>query len=188
MKNLIDEYDLLFLNEKKTSAKISCTGFEVYQHSVKQGHQGSVALLLKPKFAKFVKRIDKSYENVLVCELALIQNTVFVGCFIPPSDSPYYDDAYGHLQSLVRNDKEKTFFIIGDLNSRVSTPSMHGDDNLSYVNFEDSGIVKRNGRGTMQMWKDCNLIVINNLQYGEKYFKSRLSFRKKAQFRALVPV
>ena len=138
MKKLIDKYDLLFINEIKTSAKISCTGFKVYQHSAKQGHRGGVALLLKPWLAKFVKRIDKSYENVLVCELALIPNTVFVGCYIPPSDSPYYDDAvYGHLQSLVRNDEGKTFFIVGDLNSRVGTP-VHGDDNLRYVDCEDS--------------------------------------------------
>ena len=65
MKKLVDKYDLLVLTEIKTSANISCTGFTVYQHSAKQGHCGGLALLLKPWLAKFVSKIDKSYENVL---------------------------------------------------------------------------------------------------------------------------
>ena len=185
MKKLIDRYDILFLNEIKTSAKISCTGFKVYQHSAKQGHRGGVALLLKPWLAKFVRRIDKSYENVLVCELAVIPNTVFVGCYIPPSDSPYYDDAvYGHLQSLVRNDEGKNFIIIGDLNSRVGTllNFRNGDNELKYVGCEDGVTINKNGRATTQLCQDNNLIVINNLLYGEKHFKSKLSFRKKTQW------
>ena len=48
MKKMIDRYDFILLTEIKTSAKISCTGFTVYQHSAKQGHRGGVALLVKP--------------------------------------------------------------------------------------------------------------------------------------------
>ena len=184
MKKLVDKYDLLVLTEIKTSANISCTGFTVYQHSAKQGHRGGVALLLKPWLSKFVKKIDKSYENVLVCELTLFPNIVFVGCYITPSDSPYYDSAvFGHLQSLIKNDEGKKFFILGDLNSRVGTPQSLkiDDDELSYVGTDDN-IVNKNGKEILQLCDDNDLVVINNLQYKDKHFKSKLSFRKKANW------
>ena len=93
MKKLLDKYDFILLTEIKTSAKISCTGFTVYEHPAQQGHRGGVALLLKPWLARFLRKIDKSYENILVCEFDLMPNIVFVGCYISPSDSPYYDSA-----------------------------------------------------------------------------------------------
>ena len=45
---MLQNYSFVFLSEIKTSAKISCTGFTVFQHSAKQGHRGGVALLIKP--------------------------------------------------------------------------------------------------------------------------------------------
>ena len=184
MKKMIDRYDFLVLTEIKTSAKISCTGFTVYQHSAKQGHRGGVALLVKPWLSKFISRIDKSYENVLVCEFSLLPDVVFVGCYITPFDSPYYDSAvYGHLQSLVKKDEGKKFFFIGDLNSRIGIPTEFacGDEVLKYIGCEDNN-VNSNGKSVLQLCKDNNLVVINNLQYGEKHFKSKLSFRKKSRW------
>ena len=184
MKKMIDKYDFVFLTEIKTPLKISCTGFTVYQHSAKQSHRGGVALLLKPWLAKFVKKIDKSYENILVCEFEIMPDTVFVSCYITLSDSPYFDNSvFGHLQSIVKNDEGKKYIFLGDLNSRVGIPPTRkvGWDELSYTGCEDTA-VNNNGKEILQLCEDCDLAIINDLKYKDKHFKSRLSFRKKSNW------
>ena len=143
VKDLLQDYSLVFLSEIKTTATISCTGFTVFKHPAKQGHRGGVALLLKPWLARFLRKIDKSYENILVCEFDLMPNIVFVGCYISPSDSPYYDSAvFGHLQGLMKEDEGKKFIIMGDLNSRIGFPPKYkrGDTEFDYVGCEDNSV------------------------------------------------
>ena len=43
VKDMLEKFSFIVLSEIKTSAKISCTGFTVFQHSAKQGHRGGVA-------------------------------------------------------------------------------------------------------------------------------------------------
>ena len=155
MKKLLDKYDLIFLAEIKTSAKISCTGYKVYQHSAKKGHRGGVALLVKPWLARFLRKVDKSFENVMVCEFDLMPDIVFVGCYNSPSDSPYYDSAiFGYLQGLMRDNEGKKFVIMGDLNSRVGVPpSIRKDDDvLDYVGCEDAAVVNTLSKGSKRIF------------------------------------
>ena len=184
MKKLLDNYDFIILTEIKTSANISCTGCTVYQHSAKQGHRGGVALVMKPWLSKFVKKIDKSFENVLTFEFSFMPEIVFVGCYISPSDSLYYDSSvFGHLQSLLKNDEGKKFFIAGDLNSRVGTPNLRIDnENLEYVGCNDDTTVNKNGIEILQVCEDNQMAVVNNLKYKDKHFQSQLSFRKKSNW------
>ena len=56
---------LVVLSEIKTSAKVSCTGFSVFQNSARQGQRGGVDLLMKPIISKYLENLDKSYENVI---------------------------------------------------------------------------------------------------------------------------
>ena len=149
---MLQKFNFVILSEIKTSAKISCTGFNVYQHSATQGHRGGVALLMKPGISKYLTNLDKSYENVLSFELSIIPDTVFVGCYISPIDSPYYDGAvFGYLQSLLRRDGSKKIFIMGDLNSRVGTPTglKIGSERCVYVDGEDT-VVNKNGQRMLE--------------------------------------
>ena len=140
--------------------------------------------MIRPSLEKFITRLDRSYENVLAFELALMPNIVFVGCYISPVDSPYYDSAvFGHLQSLLKNDEDKNFFIMGDLNSRVGKPTClkFNSEKLQYAECEDE-TVNKNGTSILHLCDDNNLAVVNNLKYGNVHFKSKLSFRKKANW------
>ena len=49
---------------------------------------------------------------------------------------------------------------------------------MLYDGGEDAG-VNENGRQVLQMCDDNNLVVVNNLKFGDKHFRSNLSFRKK---------
>ena len=61
VREMLHVYDVVFLSKIKTTAKISCTGLEVFQHPAKQGHRGGVALLVKPGLCKFVRNLDRFY-------------------------------------------------------------------------------------------------------------------------------
>ena len=181
---MLENFSFVILSEIKTSAKITCTGFTVFQHSAKQGHRGGVALLMKPGIVKFLRNLDKSYENVLSFELSIIPDIVFVGCYISPVDSPYYDGAvFGYLQSLIKRDGSKRIFIMGDLNSRVGIPTTLeiGNEKCVYEGVEDT-TVNQNGRCLLDMCEDSELVIVNNLKVGDRHFKSKLSFRKKANW------
>ena len=79
VKNLLDAYAFIFLTEIKTSREISCTGFIVFQNSVKQGHRGGIALLIKPYFEQFICNLDRSYENIISFELTFLPGILFLG-------------------------------------------------------------------------------------------------------------
>ena len=181
VKHLLQNFSFVILSEIKTPAKITCTGFDVYQHSAKQGHRGGVALLMKPGISKYLRNLDKSYENVMTFELAVLPGMLFVGCYIAPADSPYYDSAiFGHLQSLIKKDGSKKVLIMGDLNSRVGSPANLQVDNeqCMYDGVEDL-TVNSNGKCTLQLCEDNELVIINNLKHCGRHFKSNLSFRKR---------
>ena len=184
IKEMLQDYTFVFLSEIKTSAKISCTGFTVFQHSAKQGHRGGVALLIKPGICKFIQNLDRSYENVLSFELSIIPGIIFVGCYISPDDSPYYDAAvFGHIQSLLKRDESKEAFIMGDLNSRVGVPDnlTIGSEKCVYEGAEDTS-VNMNGRRILDLCVETRMVVVNNLKHGNRHFESKLSFRKKSNW------
>ena len=104
-----------------------------------------------------------------------------MGGYIPPEDSLYYDAAmFGYIQSFVQKDEMETFFIMGDLNSRVGVPreTYVKQEKIIYSGCEDTH-VNANGRRILQLCDYTNLAIINNLEFRNKHFKSRLSFRKK---------
>ena len=178
---MLQNYSFVFLSEIKTSAKISCTGFTVFQHSAKQGHRGGVALLIKPGISKFIQNLDRSYENVLSFELSIVPGIIFIGCYIAPADSPYYDPAvFGHLQSLLKRDESKKAIVMGDLNSRVGMPTDLYIEKVRciYEGVEDV-TVNKNGKCILDLCNEARLVVINNLKQDTRHFKSKLSFRKK---------
>ena len=178
------KYGIVILTEIKTSKKLSTSGFTIYQNSAKAGHRGGLALLVKHCFTKFIKNIDKSYENVISYELEFLPNVVFIGCYIAPSDSIYYDAAiFGYIQGIIKKDVSKTYVMVGDLNSRVGNPGerLENRGTLHYTGCEDT-VLNSNGKSILQICKDEKLVVVNNLEYNEKHHKSSLSFRKKQRW------
>ena len=155
-----------------------CTGFNVYQNSAKKGH---IALLVKHQLSQFVKNLDRSYENIISFELETLPDIIFLGCYITPKDSPYYDAAiFGYIQSVLKRDTGKIVYVIRDLNSRVGKQSdaWFEDEKLEYCGCNDL-IVNENGKSLIDVCRETNTAVVNNLKYGDKHFKTKLSFRRK---------
>jgi hypothetical protein len=54
--------------------------------------------------------------------LNFARDIVFGTCYIPPEDSPYYEEAhFANIQARLLNEQSKHYLIIGDLNARVGT-------------------------------------------------------------------
>ena len=138
-------------------------------------------MLIKYHLAQFVRNLDRSYENIISFELDLFPDISFLGCYITPKDSSYYDAAiFGYIQSVFKRDAGKTVYLIGDLNSRVGkqTDACFDEDVLEYRGCEDL-IVNENGKNLMDVCRETNTAVVNNLVYDGKHFKTQLSFRRK---------
>ena len=114
--------------------------------------------------------------------MSIVPDIIFIGCYIAPSDSPYYDAAvFGHLQSLLKKDESKKVFVMGDLNSPVGLPTelYLEKDKCVYEGVEDA-TVNTNGRRILELCEETRLVVINNLKHDNRHFKLKLLFRKKA--------
>ena len=136
---------------------------------------------MKPVLAKYMRSLDRSYENVISFELSFLPDIIFIGCYITPKDSPYYDAAiYGYIQGILKRDTSKTVFIMGDLNSRIGVPDdrICNGESLDYYECEDLN-VNDNGKNLLMLCEENNVVVVNNLRYRGKHFNSKLSFRKK---------
>ena len=53
---------------------------------------GGTALLVKNNMAEYICDIDITCCDQIWLRVSFMPNMIFGGCYIPPSDSPYYDD------------------------------------------------------------------------------------------------
>ena len=83
-------YDVIFLNEIKTDVMFNLPGYKTYL-SCNSNRRGGTALLLKNYLINCVGNIDTTLDGQIWLELSILQNITLVGCYIPPSDSPYFD-------------------------------------------------------------------------------------------------
>ena len=133
---------LAILSEIKTSAKISCTGFSVFQNSAKQGRRGGVALLMKPIISKYLENLDKSYENVISRIIYHPRHTI-------------------HDGSKMSN-----------LNSRVGIPiNLSIRKEICECEGVEDRTVNKNAKCVLDLCEDNKLVVVNNLKQGTHHFK-----------------
>ena len=171
--------DFILLTELKTSLPFHMSGFQPIISPAMKSHRGGVAIMIKNKIFENITNIDKSYENMLLFQTEFHPNITFVLCYIAPDDSPYYDDAmFGQLHNILNENKDNVFFVFGDLNARVATPDLtQVSPNLSYPHCTDDK-TNYNGRQLLQVCKDNDMVIINNLKVENISFPSSLSYRK----------
>ena len=126
-----------------------------------------------------VTNIEKSYENLLLFQIAFHPYVNFVLCYITPDDSPYYDEAiFGQLHRIMNENRNQVFIIFGDLNARVATPDLtQVAPNLNYPSCKDD-TMNYNGRQLLKLCRDNDLVIVNNLKLHDVAFPSGLSYRK----------
>ena len=82
------DYNFILLTEIKTSLPFHMSGFQTISSPAKKAHRGGVAIMVKNNIMENITNIDKSYENLLLFQIAFHPQVTFVLCYITPDDSP----------------------------------------------------------------------------------------------------
>ena len=184
----LSSFDIVFISETKTPLTISLAGFTVYDAvSMENSQRGGIIALVKNYLVPQIVHVSlNKVHGIIWIELAQWTNYLFGGCYIPPSDSRYFDPSiFGELQGKILDMKQldKEVFVIGDMNSRTGDTGKLRDTfkdyDVSYADRSDNKL-NENGRKLLQLCCDTGCVVVNNLMYEGKTFGGGLTFHRKS--------
>ena len=114
-------YDIVVLNEVKTSLHVCLPGYVSYMSYNKNcSHRGGTTIMLTNAISREVTVMDTSVPDQVWFQLRTVPKVVFGACYVPPSDSPYF--THGEFASMqeriMDNDRDYAYLILGDMNAR----------------------------------------------------------------------
>ena len=118
------KYDVVGLNEVKTSQKISVPGFVSFTSDKCDRKRGGTVVLVKRCLQSKILSVDTSMKDQVWLRLSPLCNMLIGFCYIPPSDSQYFNPySFSYIQEKVRwsEDEGLGVIVMGDLNSRFGT-------------------------------------------------------------------
>ena len=177
------ESDIIWLSETKKCFNVNVPGFNIYYNPSKYGtHRGGIMLLIRKKLCDYVKSIDKDTEGQIWVVLNLLVNYTLGGVYIPPDDSPYFQQEYiGALETHTRD--SENVIVLGDLNGRVAVPKFSDPDGVPYVyNGVVDPTLNARGRAIMNVCENNNMVICNHLAYKGRQLGGQLSFKRRQQW------
>ena len=184
----IHKHDIVFLGEIKSGKPPCVPGFRCEIARNIKSTRGGVAVLLKNHIAPELCELDKSTNEQVWFSLKSLPNIRFCGAYISPSNSLYSSvESIANLQAQTMN-KEKHYIIAGDLNARFGSKihELISDNGMSYspVDLGEND----NGKAVLQVCKDQNLYVVNNIHTRNKHLKGDLTYRKRRKWISEVDI
>ena len=183
----IGEQDIVFLCETMTSNPIYIPGYTVFygNDSLTTTNRGGTALLVRNNIAEYIYDVDITCCDQIWFRVSFMPNVIFGGCYIPPSDSPYYDEQC--LANLERKcvDSCNEFILFGDLNSRLGRATqtlVDRDPAMEYTVTDPVNNPNYNGSKLIGILRDCDLFVVNNMTYRNKCFGGHLTYRMRTRW------
>ena len=179
------KHDIVFLNEIKTNCPLSIPGYNVFTSNNCIAQRGGVCLCIKSYLMNFVKSIDTSCVDQVWLQFVFAPELFICGCYIAPSDSPYFSESsFSSIQERLI-DGGKRYVILGDFNSRCGKSVQKLLDGNSDRTLEYGSVVddvprpNSNGNKLLQMCRDIGGVIVNNLQTETRNFQSSLTFRRR---------
>ena len=175
----LHSHDIVVLGEIKTAKLPHIPGFIPKISKSANSKRGGLAVLVKAYLYPDVYNIDDSVNEQLWFSLHSVPGIRFCGAYITPSSSTYFTETeIANLQAK-SSDKSSRYVIVGDLNSRFGTKInelVSPRNQKARYNIIDHG-ENENGKKMINILKDNNLMVINNLKTESKEFTSSLTYR-----------
>ena len=190
MTEWILKHDIILLCETMTDSKFTVPGYTVIIGKTNNAKRGGVALLVRNCLEKYITEIDLSEHDQIWFRLSNISHTLFGACYVPPYDSPYYMESnHSFILGKSKDNPGSTMIVFGDLNSRIgkSITELEDEEN-HYTPVDDIGHPSSHGRKLLNIMKDCNLLMVNNLTHKDKTFKGDLTFRKRQRWISEIDV
>ena len=136
-------------------------------------------LLIKDKLLEYVNCIDMDTEGQIWVILNFLVSYKLGGVYIPPDDSPYFQQA--DIGALAAHTLDSgNVVVLGDLNARVAMPSLTDSDGMPYVY---SGVTDHtlNARGTaiLNVCVNNDMVVANHLLYNDRQLGGNLSYKRR---------
>ena len=156
----LSRHDLIFVSEIKSSGDLYMNGYVQYRCTLTDRYvnRGGLCLFVRNSLVSFVKNVTYDGDDAIWIEFGHIRDIVFGGTYIPPSDSPYFDETlFANLQEKIRTlFNGKNVVIGGDMNSRVGhyqSLSLHGTMYTTYHPSDDA-FTNRSGRLLRSLYDD----------------------------------
>ena len=111
----LSNYDLISLNEVKSSLDISIPGYVSYKSKNVLGNaslRGGTVVMVRNHLASQVYNIDNSTIDQVWLQLKCFPSLIFAFCYIPPTDSTYFSH---NLFSNIHVGSFKAILYIGNL-------------------------------------------------------------------------
>ena len=194
--NFVSDYDIISLNETKTPLDISIPGYISYKSKRVTGKaslRGGTVVLVRNCLASQVYNIDNSMTDQVWFQLRCIPYVLFGFCYIPPTDSSYFNHqlfANLHDKMVDFNDHEN-ICIIGDMNARFGAtvrniPVRSNNSYIqscSYPTISDDTLSPNDSSYILSfICLDNDLVVLNNIKTPFCHFPSLKTFIQRNQW------
>ena len=185
--HFICTYDVIILNEVKSTLPITIPGFVCYRRHCNNMHRGGCVMFIKNRLVGHITKLELPHPECAILKFRFMPNLYIIGCYIPPSDSPYHSFApLMEAQQLIENsDPNERFIILGDLNARFGKErttfieGKHLPEMTQYLPSPDPiPTANANARYVTSTLAD-SLVLLNGIRYGHTVFRSALTFRQK---------
>ena len=194
--NFLSDFDIISLNEVKSSMHISIPGYVSFKSKHVTGAaalRGGTVVLVKNYLANQVFNYDNSITDQVWFQVQCVPDTMFGFCYVPPADSQYFNHlSYVALHEKMLNFQGNTkFFIIGDLNARFGLrvrdiPLQSNNPLINQCTYpvipDETSAPNDNAYLLSTVCIDHNLLVLNNVKSPTKYFPSQKTFKRRNQW------
>ena len=182
----MSRHDIVVLSEIHRATVKHAPGFiPIIANNPSPNHRGGLVVLFKYSIYPEVFNIDKTVPEQLWFRLRSVPDVQFCGAYIAPSDSLYFNEnSFAEMQA---RSNDRPCVIVGDLNARCGDKVR--ELMVPGVTYNPIDKVQNdNGRDVLQICKDNNLLVLNNLVAEERSFPSDLTFRRRKKWISEVDV
>ena len=176
--NMIKEYDIICLNEIKTTLPISCPGYiSISSCDSDNPSRGGTCVLIRNHLSSQVMQVDISKPDQVWFQMKCLPGILFGFIYIAPHDSTYFNESsFSYIQEKIKESTVSKYVIIGDVNARmgqkVKDLSSHLDmSNLSYPTIPDP-VSNPNANANLMYTICCEekLLIVNNARINNKVF------------------
>ena len=171
-----------------TNIPISVPGFVTFNGNTcaNSPNRGGIVILVRNGIAEFLYDIDRSINDQIWFRLSFIPEVLFGGCYIPPSDSLYYDDqSFSHIVRKRLEHPEWERILFGDFNSRLGPAIrtlVEHDPSMDYRVIDPINNPNQNGNRLLGVLRDCDMFIVNNLRYENVHFDGHLTYRMRSRW------
>ena len=161
LHNIIKDYDIICISELKTNYHFLVPGYKVIRSKIidNESHRGGVAVLISHCIWTEVYGVISLKDQVWF-KLHCMPDHIIRACYIPPSDSPYFEFcAFANIHDNVSSSPHA--FVLGDLNARLGNLEIFNSERGNYTINPDTG---RNTHGThiRDICRECSMQPVNH--------------------------